>query len=160
MPDPKLKEAMSAIQLILRQYDIAGSVGLVSRSHAQYTYQLPTWSVFQLEHGPNGEESLHIQPHNDPQVQDPMIFEKSLHCLYQMRGMARCAMEIFTHLAEQSEILCGIKVTPPPLETLESHHMAVQEIETQRENEPAPYPVITPRETLGFFWRWLRKGNE
>lgn len=61
MPDPRLGDAMRAIAKILRHYDIAGSLTLVSKTHSEFYYHFPTWSVVQPEKEPDGQQGIRIR---------------------------------------------------------------------------------------------------
>lgn len=53
--DPKLKEAMTEIEALCDKYDIGAFVALVSKSHAEYRYHLPTWTGLSWEKGADGK---------------------------------------------------------------------------------------------------------
>jgi len=46
--DPDLKEAMLKIQEIMDEYEIGGSIALASKTHAEFLYHFPKWSIVQL----------------------------------------------------------------------------------------------------------------
>jgi len=43
--DPRLKEAMEKIRAILEEYDVAGAVSLVGKTHCEFQYHFPSWSL-------------------------------------------------------------------------------------------------------------------
>ena len=124
MPDPRLKDAMRAITRILRQYDIAGAVTLVSKTHAEFRYQWPTWSVVQPERGPDGQQGLRIRSYEtwygDKEAQK-LAMEESLHCGYQIRDIAAQTFLMFDDLLQQIEETSGLDIEHRPFSGFEPH---------------------------------------
>jgi hypothetical protein len=124
MPDPRLKEAMRAINRILRTYDIAGAITLVSKTHAEFRYQFPTWSVVQPERGPEGQEGLRIrsfEAYYGSKEQQKTAMEESLHCLYQIRDLAGQTFLVFENLTRQVEEQSGFDIEHHPYSGFEPH---------------------------------------
>jgi hypothetical protein len=124
MPDPRLKDAMRRISRILRDYDIGGQVTLVSKTHAEYRYQFPTWSVVQPETGPGGEPGIRLRSfetwYGDKDKQRRAA-EESLHCLYQIRDLAGQTFMIFDNLCKQVEEKSGWHIEHHPYSGHEPH---------------------------------------
>jgi hypothetical protein len=124
MPDPRLKDAMRAISRILRQYDIAGAITLASKTHAEFRYQFPTWSIVQPERGPQGEEGVRIRTFGTwyrSQEEQRAAAEASLHCLYQIRDIAGQTFLAFDALATQIEAATGWQIEHHPSAGCEPH---------------------------------------
>jgi hypothetical protein len=52
--DPKLKQAVEEIKIVLKKYDCNASIILVSPSHAEYLFHIDSsWSVMKFEDGQN-----------------------------------------------------------------------------------------------------------
>ncbi len=48
--DPKLKEAMEDMKVILKKYDIGAHISLVSPTHSEFLFHIsPTWSCAKFE---------------------------------------------------------------------------------------------------------------
>jgi len=47
--DPKLKECAEEMKTILKKYDVAATISLVSPTHGEFVMHLPTWSGVQLD---------------------------------------------------------------------------------------------------------------
>ena len=124
MPDPRLKDAMRAINRILRSYDIAGAITLVSKTHSEFRYQFPTWSVVQPERGPNGEEGIRVRSYEayyGDKAKQKQALEESLHCLYNIRDLAGQTFIVFENLTHQVEEVSGLDIEHRPLSGFEPH---------------------------------------
>jgi hypothetical protein len=51
--DPILRVANKEIEHILKKYNIGGTVILSSRTHSEYCFHVPDWSLFQIMKGSN-----------------------------------------------------------------------------------------------------------
>lgn len=93
MPDPKLKEAMEEIKVVLKKYDCAASVLLQSPAHAEFLYELsPSWSCVTLS--PEGLCRIKAQAKTGPpeeaerlRVSTGMIVGFLDHSVKQQRDM-------------------------------------------------------------------------
>ncbi len=47
--DPKLRECAEELKTILKKYDVAATVSLVSSTHGEFFIHFPTWSGAQFE---------------------------------------------------------------------------------------------------------------
>lgn len=58
--DPRLKECMAKIEAICKQYDCGGHISLVSKTHGEFRFVLPTWTGLYDEVDPkNGD--IHVR---------------------------------------------------------------------------------------------------
>jgi hypothetical protein len=124
MPDPRLKDAMRRINKILREFDIAGAITLVSKSHSEFRYQFPTWSVVQPETGPQGEQGIRIRSYEAyyrSKDEQKAAMEESLHCLYQIRDIAGQTFLVFENLTSQVEEVSGLEIEHHPFHGFEPH---------------------------------------
>jgi hypothetical protein len=97
---------MRAITRILRQYDIGGAVILVSKTHAEFRYQFPSWSIVQPETGPQGQQGMRMRSFEawyGSKDEQKLAMEESLHCLYQIRDIAAQIFIAFEDLTDQVE---------------------------------------------------------
>lgn len=122
MTDPQLQQAMAEIRAILQQYRIAGAITLVSKTHAEFGYGFPDWSVIQPEVSPHGEQGMRIrsfEEYYDTPEDQKLALEQSLSCVYQIRDIAGYSHQVFTHLTAQIEAICEVQVRHEPLEGFE-----------------------------------------
>ena len=90
MPDPRLQDAMRAIARVLRTYDVAAAITLVSRTRAQWHTHWPTWSVVQPEPGPQGQAGFRVrsfQAYYRNRGHQKDDFEASMHAVLQIRDI-------------------------------------------------------------------------
>ena len=124
MPDPRLKKAMAEIRALCRRYDLGGQITLVSKSHAEFAYFFPTWSVVQPEKGPEGQEGIRVRSFKEyyPSAEaQQKAMEESLHCLYQIRDLAGQAFLAFESLTAEVEKRCGFTIEHTPFHGFEPH---------------------------------------
>jgi hypothetical protein len=110
MPDPHLRKAMAEIKKLLVKYRIGGAITLVSKTHAEYAYQFPYWSVIQPERGPNGEEGIRVRSFKTyyrSKQEQKQAMEESLHCLLQMRDIGGQTFMVMDELRKQLEASLG-----------------------------------------------------
>jgi len=90
MPDPRLKAAMAEIQAIIKRYDIAAVVNLVSQSHLEFLYEIsPSWSCSKVEPQPDGAYVVRIRALSGD-FPNPAAQKK---CLEDTSGMFICLRE-------------------------------------------------------------------
>lgn len=134
--DPRLKAAMAEISEVLKRYDIAGHVVLVSPTHSEYHTDFPTWSMAQWEHNEKGEVGIRFNTRREvfatPKGKLAAV-EASAHILDQFRHNATMhfgMMEGILHmLGEHLEIHSDIKAPHPhdaegEQAALDPHHQA------------------------------------
>lgn len=83
--DPKLREAMFHIEEICKRYEIAGFINLHSRTHGEFKFIWPIWSVVQNVYNENSK-GLHIKYKNG--VDCKKNLEATVGCLLEMEKMA------------------------------------------------------------------------
>ena len=59
--DPKLKECMARIEKLCEEYDVGGSVSLISREGGEFRYVLPKWTAFIEEVTADGIERIRLR---------------------------------------------------------------------------------------------------
>ena len=124
MPDPHLKKAMAEIKKLLERFRIGGCITLVSRTHAEFRYQFPVWSVVQPESGPHGEAGIFVRSFKAwyrSTAEQKQAMEASLHCLYQMRDSAGHTFMVMDHLIKQVEQQAGFEITHTAFSGFEPH---------------------------------------
>jgi hypothetical protein len=118
MPDPRLKDAMRRIRRILLEYDIGAAVTLVSKSHSEFGYHLPTWSVIQFEG--NVVRIRSYEAEYGSKDQQAAAFADSLHCVLQMRDIG---VKTFMEMDEIRKFLegHGFEIEHHPFSGFEPH---------------------------------------
>lgn len=81
--DPKLKEAMAKISGILDEYDIGASIALCSKSHSEFLYHFPKWSLAQFNEKKDGVRIKAKSSNNDQSA-----LEVTTHLICQIRDIA------------------------------------------------------------------------
>lgn len=112
MPDPRLKDAMREIRKICQRYRIGAQITLVSKTHSEFGYFFPDWSVVQPEKGPGGEEGIRLRSYEayyGDKEKQRVAMEESLHCLYSIRDLAGRAFVIFDDVIRQFEKVSGFE---------------------------------------------------
>ena len=98
--DDKLKKAIEDIRKILKEYDIAGTIALVSKTHAEYLYHFPAWSEIQWN---EAGDSLRVKSEkkNFPTkgLQEQRLSE-SVHIVMQNRDIAAQTLDMFDTVYE------------------------------------------------------------
>lgn len=99
--DPRLeatyRDAMAEINAVLKKYDLAGAITLVSKERAMFRYHFPTWGVLKLE----GNDKLRFRskrkdfPSEEAQHE---ATELSLHVVLQMRDIAAQTFDLMEQL--------------------------------------------------------------
>jgi len=97
--DPKLKEAMAEIAVILAKYKIAGAVQLASSTHAEFQFHLPAWSAIQIADKPD-KSDIEIRIKSSSKRDGPEHLASSLHMLLSIQDMATAHAGYLQHMAE------------------------------------------------------------
>jgi len=98
--DPDLKEAMLKIQEIMDEYKIGGSITLASKTHAEFLYHFPKWSIVQLVK-PSGVRIRSKRKDFDSKEEQHKINEESCHLVARVRDMSGQAFMIFENIFKQ-----------------------------------------------------------
>jgi hypothetical protein len=105
--DPKLKEAMEEIKVILRKYDVGASVTLVSPTHSEFLYELePTWSCVRFTNDPKGQPALRftatLERYGSAEKRQEAA-ELTTHMLLQIRDLGGKTFMTFEEVRKQLE---------------------------------------------------------
>lgn len=91
--DPKLKDAVTEIDLILRRYDIAGAVMLASKTHAEYYFAPnPTWSAITISN-----KELRLNTKKFPKQHKGDVARLTSHLVAEFRGLCWRGFCIFSY---------------------------------------------------------------
>lgn len=105
--DPKLREAMTEIDEILKRYDIGAFVTLHSKAHTEFKFKIdPTWSMMRfIKEG----EVVHIKLHNATNKENT---EASVGMIYSIRDLCGMYFMQCDKLADQIEKHCKVIHVP------------------------------------------------
>jgi hypothetical protein len=94
--DKRYRECMAEIVGVLKKYDMAGAVTVVSKERAMFKYHFPTWSVIQL-----GEDHIRFRSKREDfpsKEAQHRATELSAHVLMQMRDIAAQTFELMENM--------------------------------------------------------------
>lgn len=91
----ELKRAMEDIKKILKKYDVAGTFTLVSKTHAEFLYHLPSWSVFQWNAEGDGMDIRSKKADFKNKEEQEKILEQSVHIVMQNRDISAQTFDMF-----------------------------------------------------------------
>lgn len=103
--DPKLKEAARRIEAICKEYDCGGFFSLVSKTHGEFRYALPSWGAMFEEKDAQGNIRVRLKTVN--MKNDPAMFERAeltahfLHSLRDTAGQCFLFMEEFIKVTDE-----------------------------------------------------------
>lgn len=101
----QLRQAKAEIKKIMDQYNLGGLVTLHDKSHTEFEFFLPTWSVAQFEEQPNGDMKLRIKHKKED---DPEVLLATCHVLFDCAQvcdqMAKMMEQIRAMLKDSLEI--------------------------------------------------------
>ena len=93
--DDKLKEAMEAIKVILDEKEIAGTVVLVSKTHAEFLHHFPVWSAIKWNKAGSGVNIKSKIGNFKNKEEQEKILEASVHIVMQNMDMASQSFGLF-----------------------------------------------------------------
>jgi hypothetical protein len=97
--DKRYRECMAEIIGVLKKYDMAGAVTVVSQERAMFQLHFPTWGVAKL-HG----NHLHFRSKREdfPSLEaQKHATELSLHAVLQMRDIAKQTFDTMEHIGAE-----------------------------------------------------------
>lgn len=106
MSEASHRECLAEILGVLKKYDMAGAITVISKERAAFRYHFPTWSVVQLQEAPDGGVGVRIRskaadfPSREAQQR---ANELSAHIVYQMRDIATNTYGICTAVANKMD---------------------------------------------------------
>jgi hypothetical protein len=103
--DPKLREAMTEIEEVLKKHDIGGYIALTSKTHSEFrvAIDIPTWSVVRyIRDG----EAVHIKLYTASRHADT---EATVHMIASIRDQSVLAFgqteQIMNKIEEQIKVV-------------------------------------------------------
>ena len=106
--DPRLKAAVEEIKEIAERYDVAGAVFLVSPTHSEYFYNLPSWSVLRFEQDPANPENVGLRFRTMGEdfankASQEAATGATVHMVEHLRGLSAKTFEMFHMIMEMIE---------------------------------------------------------
>jgi hypothetical protein len=110
MNDKPYRDCMAEIIGVLKKYDMAGAITVVSQDRSMFKYHFPTWSCVTV-----GEDHVRVKakredfPSSEAQRR---TVELSAHCIMQMRDIAANTFALTEHLGKQLTDKVGMEHVP------------------------------------------------
>jgi hypothetical protein len=108
--DKTYRDCMAEIVGVLKKYDMAGALTVVSKERAMFKYHFPTWSCIVL-----GDDSLRFRSKRAdyPSAEAQRVAtELSAHIIMQMRDIAAQTLAMMTQIAGALEEKLGVEHEP------------------------------------------------
>lgn len=108
--DKRYRECMAGIMAVLKRYDMAGAVTVVSKERAMFKYHFPTWSVITL-----GQDHIRFRSKREdfPSAEaQRQATELSAHIVMRMRDVAANTFAMMEHIGGQLRDKVGMEHTP------------------------------------------------
>jgi hypothetical protein len=115
MSETSHRECIAEIMGVLKKYDMAGAITVISKERAAFRYHFPSWSVVRLQEAPDGGLAVRIKskaadfPSREAQHK---ANELSAHIVYQMRDVATNTYGMCTIVAEKMNEHLDVTHTP------------------------------------------------
>ena len=114
--DPKLKELISKIDALVKEYDVMATVNVISRTHGEFGIFFPTWSVAQWENLPNGQKGMRFRSKNAKQgTQKFKDTEDTVHGIMSIRDMSAHFFQWMETVKTELDKHMEIDHTPGPI---------------------------------------------
>lgn len=98
--DPKLKECLTKIEALCKQYECGAYVSLVSRTHGEFRYVLPEWAAMKEEIDDEGRVcGVRLTCKKEEREKA----EFTAHFLHSSRDIAALAFKFFDHFIEATQ---------------------------------------------------------
>lgn len=113
--DKRYWECMAEIIGVLKKYDMAGAVSVISKERAAFKYHFPTWSVAQLHEATGGGVGVRLRSKAadfpSPEAQRKAN-ELTAHIVFQMRDIAINTVGVCSAIAEKMDRAWDVKHNP------------------------------------------------
>lgn len=114
MPDPAAdkayRECMAEIMGVLKKYDMAGAITVVSKERCMFKYIFPEWSVLKIE--PNAIRLRAKREDFTTSEDQRRAVELSAHIVMQMRDVAANTFAMMEQFGKMLAEKFGMKHTP------------------------------------------------
>jgi hypothetical protein len=108
--DKRYRECVAEIMGVLKKYDMAGAITVVSKERAMFKYHFPTWSVITIE-----PASIRFRSKRSdfPSLEaQRTAVELSAHIVMQMRDVAANTFAMMEQIGKVLEDTLGMQHTP------------------------------------------------
>ena len=106
MSETSHRECIAEIMGVLKKYDMAGAITVISKERAAFRYHFPTWSVVKLHEATDGGVGVRIRSKaadfSSKEAQQKAN-ELSAHIIYQMRDIATNTYGMCSMVAEKMD---------------------------------------------------------
>ncbi len=110
MDDKRYRECVAEIVGVLKKYDMAGAITVVSKERAMFKYHFPTWSVIML-----GDDHIRFRSKKEdfPSKEAQRVAtELSAHIIMQMRDVAANTFAMMEHIGKELKDKLGMEHVP------------------------------------------------
>jgi len=110
MEDKRYRDCVNAIRAVLKRYDMAGAITVVSKERAMFLYHFPTWGVLTL-----GDDHIRFKSKREDfatKEDQHEATELSAHIVMQMRDIAAQTFKVMNDLGETLATNLGMEHTP------------------------------------------------
>src|SRR5262249_21506666 len=113
--DKRYRECVAEIVGVLKKYDMAGAITVVSKERAMYKHHFPTGSVVSLVPGEVGDAGIRFRSKREdfPSAEaQRQAAELSAHIVMQMRDCAATTFGVMERIGKVLEEKLGMEHTP------------------------------------------------
>ena len=108
--DKRYRECMAEIVGVLKRYDMAGAITIVSKERAMFRYYFPSWCCLVL-----GEDHVRFRSKREDfesAEAQHVSTELSAHIIMQMRDVAMNTIKMTTYFEQELIEKCGMEHIP------------------------------------------------
>jgi hypothetical protein len=109
--DPKLKEAMSAIEAVCKRYGCGGHITLISKTHGEFRFVLPDWAGLYEVIDENGNSGIRCKIEKAKGDTHEKA-ELTAHFLHSVRDIAAACFRFMSRFTEQTDKVWDTEHTP------------------------------------------------
>ena len=106
----KLRQAKSEVKKIMEKYDLGGLVSLHDKTHTEFEFFMPRWSVIQIEAN-RKTETTRIRIRHKAKDNEELV-TASYHVLFDCYNVCNQIMKFVDHVKEQLKGKIEIDNTP------------------------------------------------
>ena len=107
MEDKRYRECMAEISAVLKKYDMAGAVTVISKERAMFKYEFPTWGCITLEGASMRFRAVRADYPSDEAHHQAL--ELSAHIIMQMRDIAAQTFGVCEQIGEVLKEKAGME---------------------------------------------------
>lgn len=115
MSEASHRECIAEIMGVLKKYDMAGAITVISKERAAFRYHFPTWSIVKLHEAMDGGLGVRIRSKAadfSSREAQQKANELSAHIIYQMRDIATNTYGMCSMVAEKMNAVWDVTHVP------------------------------------------------